>query len=66
MKDLYKITATTAIDNLIEDVMADQESLGAKVTKAEARTLVLNALMYNVVSCEVCNQVRYLRDQDIE
>lgn len=66
MKDLYDIKTSDAINNLIEDVISDQEQLGVKITRAKAKVLVLNALMYNVVSCEVCNQVRYFCDQEID
>ena len=66
MADLYDIPVKDAINSLVEDVIKDQEFMGEKVTKAKAKILVLNALMYNVVSNEVCNQVRCLCGQDIE
>jgi len=66
MTEMYDIKASDAINHLIEDVISDQEQLGVKITKAQAKVLVLNALMYNVVSCEVCNQVRYFCDQEID
>ena len=66
MADLYNIKASDAINHLIDDVISDQEQLGVEITKARAKILVLNALMYNVVSCEVCNQVRYLCGQEID
>lgn len=66
MTEMYDIKASDAINHLIEDVISDQEQLGVKITKAKAKILVLNALMYNVVSCEVCNQVRYFCDQEID
>lgn len=66
MADLYDISMKDAIDSLVEDVIKDQDFMGEKVTKAKAKILVLNALMYNVVSNEVCNQVRFLCGQDTD
>lgn len=66
MVELYNIKVSDAINHLVDDVLADQEQQGVTLTKAQAKVLVLNALMYNVVSCEVCNQVRYLCDQEID
>lgn len=66
MADLYNVPMKDAIESLIEDVINDQANLGYKLTKTKARTLIANALMYNVVSCEVCNQVRFLCGQDVD
>ena len=66
MTDLYDIPMKDAIDSLIEEVINDQAGFGEKITKSKARILIANALMYNVVSNEVCNQVRFLCGQDVD
>ena len=56
MKELYDLTATEVIGFLVDDVMAQHKGL----TKKEARKLVLNALIYNVVTSEVYGQIDFL------
>ena len=60
MKDLYNMTATEVINNLVDDVMEQHEGL----TKSMAKKLVLNALIYNCVTEEIYGQVDFLMGAD--
>lgn len=55
MRELYNVTMTDVIDTIAEDVMAKYN-----VSKAKARKLVCNALIYNCVTEEVLGQVDFL------
>lgn len=56
MKDLYDITATQALDGIIDKVLADNPDMSRKM----AKKLVINALLYNCVIDEVLGQVNFL------
>lgn len=55
MRELYNLTASDVIAELVDDVM---EAHG--VSKALAKKLVVNALIYNCVQEEVYGQVAFL------
>ena len=55
MCELYDITATQALDILIEEQMKKRN-----ISKALAKKLVINALLYNVVSAEIDNQIDFM------
>lgn len=59
MTPLYEYTLREVTDLIISDY---SESRG--VTRKEARTLLINALLYNCVTDEVTGQMDYLRDPD--
>lgn len=59
MRELYNLTASDVIAELADDIV---EAHG--VSKALARKLVLNALIYNCVQDEVYGQVAYLLGKD--
>lgn len=61
MRPLYDFTATQVIDSIAKDV---QEIHG--VSKAMAKKLVINALIYNCVTDEVLGQVDFLMDRQEE
>lgn len=56
MKTLYELNANQALDYSIRRVQENHPEL----SKKEARILVLNSLVYNVVIAEVSNMVDYL------
>lgn len=62
MRDLYNITASEALSFSIEKVIEDNPEL----TKKQAKVLVLNALLYNVVIAEIRGQVNWLLDKEQE
>lgn len=53
--EIYDLNATTVIADLAGEVAED---LG--ITKTDAKIMVLNALLYNLVQEEVKSQCRYL------
>lgn len=55
MMELYNITASEAIACLVDEIAEDKG-----ISKALAKKLVLNSLLYNVVIAEISNQVEYL------
>ena len=59
MRELYDLTATQAIGYLVDDVV---EAKG--ISRALAKKLVINALIYNTVSEEVFSQVCFLMGED--
>lgn len=60
MRELYDLTATEVIGYMVDDVV---EKKG--ISKALAKKLVLNALIYNTVTEEVYSQICFLMgDQD--
>ena len=56
MTELYDITATEAINGIVETVKENHPEL----SKAEAKKYVINALIYNCVIDEILGQVDYL------
>ena len=56
--ELYNPTMKQVIDSLTDDIAKWQE-----ISKKRARLLVLNALIYNVVSEAVNDQVAFLIEQ---
>lgn len=58
MKNLYKMTANEAIQNMVDEVA---EAKG--ITKTLAKQLVINALIYNCVQDEILGQVDFLLDE---
>lgn len=62
MHDLYEITMAQALEESIKVVMEQHPEL----TKKMAKTLVVNALIYNCVIEEVVNQVDFLMGCDAE
>lgn len=60
MRELYKVTATEAIDSVVEEVMEEHPTL----SKKDAKNLVLNSLLYYVVIEEIKGQVNFLLDED--
>lgn len=61
MKELYELTTKEVIDNLCERVQERD-----KMTKAQAKKLVLNALIYNCVIDEILGQVDFLMGKELE
>lgn len=59
MKELYDCTLKEVIDDIVADVAEEQE-----ISKKLARTLVINTLLYNVVTESVKEQVAYLLDRE--
>lgn len=58
--ELYKLTATQAIDAVVEEVMEEHPEL----SKAKAKNLVCNALVYWCVINEIKGQVNFLLECD--
>jgi hypothetical protein len=56
---LYDITATEAINGIVETV----KEVHPELTKAEAKKYVINALVYYCVIDEVIGQVDFLLEQ---
>lgn len=54
-KDLYDVTLTQAVEDIVKNIM---ERYGC--TKSEAKLLLNNALLYNVVRDEIIGQIDYL------
>ena len=61
MKKLYELTTKEVIDHLCERVQERD-----KMTKAQAKKLVLNALIYNCVIDEILGQVDFLMGKELE
>lgn len=59
MKELYDITATEAI-NIVIDSVRDHRS---DLSKAQCRKLVINSLVYNTVIEEIKGQIALLLDE---
>ena len=55
-QELYNITATEALQGAIDAVMSDHP----EITKAQAKRLVLNTLLYQCVVSEIRGQVDFL------
>lgn len=62
MRDLYKLTATEAIDSVVEEVMGEHPEL----TKKRAKDLVINSLLYWTVINEIKGQVNFLLETEEE
>ncbi len=58
-KDLYDVTLTQAVEDIVKNI---QERYGC--TKAEAKLLLNNALLYNVVRDEIMGQIDFLVGRD--
>ena len=56
MTELYDITATEAINGIVESVRTNHPEL----SKAEAKKYVINSLIYNCVIDEILGQVDFL------
>lgn len=54
-KDLYDVTLTQAVEDIVKNI---KERYGR--TKSEAKLLLNNALLYNVVRDEIMGQIDYL------
>lgn len=61
MKELYNLTSKEVIDNLCERVIERDQ-----MPKAQAKKLVLNALIYNCVIDEILGQVDFLMGKDMD
>ncbi len=61
MKELYDFTTKEVVDHLCERVIERD-----KMTKAQAKRLVLNALIYNCVIDEILGQIDFLMGKDEE
>lgn len=59
MKELYNLTASEVIDYIADDVVKNKG-----VSKALARKLVKNALIYNCVTEIVYEQVMFLMGEE--
>lgn len=60
IKELYDMTLNDAVSGVIDDV-----SKRYGVSKKDARTLVTNALIYNVVTSEIVGQCGFLLGLDM-
>lgn len=61
MLELYNFTATQVLDWSVEKVL----ELHPELSKNMALKLVKNALAYNVVIEEICNQVDFLMEEEM-
>lgn len=61
MKDLENLTTKEVIDHLCDRVIEHD-----KISKAQAKKLVLNALIYNCVIDEILGQVDWLMGKDMD
>lgn len=61
MKELYNLTSKEVIDNLCERVIERDQ-----MPKAQAKKLVLNALIYKCVIDEILGQVDFLMGKDMD
>lgn len=59
MRELHDYTLTEAVNFIVEDIV---EAKG--ISKALAKKLVINALLYNVVTDEIIGQVYWLMEDD--
>ncbi len=59
MKELEKFTQAQIMGYLTDKIAEDFE-----VTKTQAKKLLLNALLYNVVIEEIENQINYLLEEE--
>lgn len=62
MRELYDLTAAQALESAIESVIENNPGM----SKKQAKTLVLNALLYNCVIDEICGQVNFLMGKEEE
>lgn len=60
MKTLYAVTANEAIKLIVDDVVKEHEGMSRK----NAQLLVANALIYNVVTEAIKEQINFLLDED--
>ena len=58
--ELYNITATEAIESVVNTVL----EVNPELSKKDAKKLVLNALIYNCVVDEICGQVSFLMSKE--
>mgnify|MGYP003295516500 CR=1 FL=1 len=61
MRTLYDVTATEVIKDLADDLARNQG-----ISKALAKKLILNSLLYNVVAETVTEQAMWLLETDEE
>lgn len=61
MQELYDLTTKEVIDHLCERVQERD-----KMTKTQAKKLVINALIYNCVIDEILGQVDFLMGKDLD
>lgn len=55
MAELYNISAAEAVA-----ILAEEQAAKRGITKAQAKKLVINALLYNVVAAEIDNQIDFI------
>lgn len=55
MTELYSISAAEAVA-----ILAEEQAAKRGITKAQAKKLVINALLYNVVAAEIDNQIDFI------
>ena len=60
MRKLYDITATQAVDTLVKTLRENHP----EISKATAKKLICNALIYNCVNDEVMGQAEFLMEDE--
>lgn len=55
MCELYEVTASQVIE-----ILAKEQAEKRNISKALAKKLVVNALLYNVVDAEIDNQIDFI------